>query len=80
MYNFNSKKFAKDIIEKRTKDGTSIRQAAAEIGTPFRNVYRAETGVAPNVQNFFLICQWLGYEMTFYFKTEAFKKTTKKKK
>ena len=46
------------VIEKR--GNTSVRQAADEAGMSYATLSRIENGKLPDLQNFALVCRWLG--------------------
>jgi transcriptional regulator with XRE-family HTH domain len=48
------------IVEKRGSMG--VRAAAKEIGVSAATLSRVENGHLPDLQNFGLICQWLGVD------------------
>lgn len=48
------------IVEKRGSMG--VRAAAKEIGISSATLSRVENGYLPDLQNFGLICQWLGVD------------------
>ncbi|HZD52428.1 MAG TPA: helix-turn-helix transcriptional regulator [Woeseiaceae bacterium] len=48
------------IVEKRGTTG--VRAAAREIGISPATLSRVENGYLPDLQNFRLICQWLGID------------------
>ncbi|MEX2126092.1 MAG: helix-turn-helix transcriptional regulator [Woeseia sp.] len=48
------------IVEKRGSIG--VRAAAKEIGISAATLSRVENGYLPDLQNFQLICQWLGVD------------------
>jgi transcriptional regulator with XRE-family HTH domain len=48
------------ILEKRGTTG--VRAAAKEIGISYATLSRVENGHLPDLQNFRLICQWLGID------------------
>lgn len=48
------------IVEKRGSMG--VRAAAKEIGISAATLSRVENGYLPDLQNFSLICQWLGID------------------
>lgn len=52
--------FGQLIVEKRGAAG--VRAAAKEIGISAATLSRVENGYLPDLQNFRLICQWLGVD------------------
>lgn len=52
--------FGQLIVEKRGSKG--VRAAATEIGISAATLSRVENGFLPDLQNFRLICRWLGID------------------
>lgn len=77
---FSSMKLAGDILEKRTKDDVSFRQLSDLIGIDKSSLYRMECGdqFLPKLNDFFLVCKWLGRPMEMYFITPKIKTDGKK--
>ena len=51
-------KFGELVRSKREELGLSYRQAAEESGVDKAAIQRAETGIAPTIENFASLCRW----------------------
>jgi transcriptional regulator with XRE-family HTH domain len=65
---FVKMKLAEDILAARTKGDISFRELSGVLEIDIATLYRIECGEAPKLDNFFIICRWLGKPMETYFK------------
>lgn len=73
MYHFLNKKFAEAIIDKRSKDGTTLREAAKKSGVNMTTLFRMELGVTSSLQSFVKVCSWLGKKPDSFIETKISK-------
>ena len=62
--------------ERRSKDGKSLRQVAAETGVPLTTLARVESGKLPDLTTFRNIVTWLGIPPDRFFPTPKIKQET----
>jgi transcriptional regulator with XRE-family HTH domain len=56
----------------RLKRGSrSLREAAEELGMNFGQLARYERGESPSLENYMILCRWLGLDMNYFEKVEA---------
>lgn len=67
-------RLANDLIRKRSKEGLSFTDVSVITGIPRKTLFRAETGDVPHLENYWILCQWLGVPLETYFSKPKTKK------
>jgi transcriptional regulator with XRE-family HTH domain len=67
-WTFDQACFAADLKDKREREGLSYRQLSAMLGISHTMFYVwEEKGMKPGVDHYFIMCEWLGRPLTYFF-------------
>lgn len=69
--NFHSKEFKDDIRRKRIIElDLSMDACCALIGISKATLSRCESGILPEIKTYYLVCNWLGVSLDYYFRED----------